>query len=48
MGNDRPDRRVLVEDRDLSCARLYLIEAIGQIIRNGLAVMGVTAVEEMH
>jgi arginyl-tRNA synthetase len=48
MGNDRPDRRVLVEDRELSCARLYLVEAIGQIIRNGLAVMGVTAVEEMH
>jgi arginyl-tRNA synthetase len=48
MGNDRPDRRVLVDDRAVSCARLYLIEAIGQIIRNGLAVMGVTAVEEMH
>jgi arginyl-tRNA synthetase len=48
MGNDRPDRRVLVEDRELSCARLYLVEAIGQIIHNGLAVMGVTAVEEMH
>jgi arginyl-tRNA synthetase len=48
MGNDRPDRRVLVDDRGLSCARLYLVEGIGQIIRNGLAVMGVTAVEEMH
>jgi arginyl-tRNA synthetase len=48
MGNDRPERRVLVEDRALSCARLYLIEAIGQIVRNGLGVMGVTAVEEMH
>jgi arginyl-tRNA synthetase len=49
MGNDRPDRRVLVaDDAELTCARLYLVEAIGQIIRNGLAVMGVTAVEEMN
>ena len=49
MGNDRPDRRVLVaDDPATTCARLYLIEAIGQIIRNGLAIMGVTAVEEMN
>ncbi|MFD1613118.1 arginine--tRNA ligase [Sphingomonas tabacisoli] len=48
MGNDRPDRRVLVaDDPATTCARLYLVEAIGQIIRNGLAVMGVVAVEEM-
>jgi arginyl-tRNA synthetase len=49
MGNDRPDRRVLIaDDAALTCARLYLVEAIGQIIRNGLSVMGVTAVEEMN
>ena len=49
MGNDRPDRRVLVaDDPETTCARLYLVEAIGQIIRNGLAIMGVTAVEEMN
>jgi arginyl-tRNA synthetase len=49
MGNDRPDRRVLVaDDPATTCARLYLVEAIGQIIRNGLGIMGVTAVEEMH
>jgi arginyl-tRNA synthetase len=49
MGNDRPDRRVLVAgDPATTCARLYLVEAIGQIIRNGLAIMGVTAVEEMN
>jgi arginyl-tRNA synthetase len=48
MGNDRPDRRVLVADDPVTtCARLYLIQAIGQIIRNGLSIMGVTAVEEM-
>ena len=49
MGNDRPDRRVLIaDDPATTCARLYLVDGIGQIIRNGLAIMGVTAVEEMH
>jgi arginyl-tRNA synthetase len=49
MGNDRPDRRVLVaDDPATTCARLYLVDGIGQIIRNGLGIMGVTAVEEMH
>ncbi len=48
MGNDRPDRRVLmVNDPDLTQARLFLVDAIGQIIRNGLAIMGVKAAEEM-
>jgi arginyl-tRNA synthetase len=49
LGNDRPDRRVLVADRpDLTAARLYLANGIGQIIRNGLGIMGVAAAEEMH
>ena len=48
-GNDDPARRFLLSDRlDLSAARLALADAIGQIIRNGLAVMGVAAAEEMH
>jgi len=48
VGNDRPDRRYLVPDRpDLTCARLFLGDAIGQIVRNGLAIMGVEAVQEM-
>ena len=48
MGNDRPERRVLmVNDPKLTQARLYLSNGIGQIIRNGLAIMGVQAVEEM-
>ena len=46
-GNDRPDRRVLVDVPELVAARLFLVFGIGQIIRNGLAIMGVTAVEEM-
>ncbi|MCC2975314.1 arginine--tRNA ligase [Sphingomonas sp. PL-96] len=49
MGNDDPSRRYLQpDDPALTCARLFLADAIGQIIRNGLAVMGVEAVEEMH
>ena len=49
VGNDRPDRRFLVvEDAEATRARLALAAAIGQIIRNGLAIMGVVAVSEMN
>uniref|UniRef100_UPI0035C9A7D5 arginine--tRNA ligase n=1 Tax=uncultured Sphingomonas sp. TaxID=158754 RepID=UPI0035C9A7D5 len=48
VGNDRPDRRFLLPDNPaMTCARLFLAEAIGQIIRNGLGIMGVQAVSEM-
>ncbi|HEX8445627.1 MAG TPA: arginine--tRNA ligase [Sphingomonas sp.] len=48
-GNDDPERRFLVvNDPETTLARLSLAAAIGQIIRNGLAVMGVAAAEEMH
>ncbi len=48
-GNDDPERRFLVADRpDITAARLALADAIGQIVRNGLGVMGVAAAEEMH
>ncbi|QIG79815.1 arginine--tRNA ligase [Stakelama tenebrarum] len=48
MGNDNPERRFLLPDQPgLTCARLFLARAIGQIIRNGLALMGVEAVQEM-
>lgn len=48
-GNDDPARRFLISDRpEITRARLALSDAIGQIIRNGLAVMGVTAAEEMQ
>jgi len=49
VGNDRPDRRFLIADNaTITCARLFLAEAIGQIIRNGLGIMGVQAVQEMN
>ncbi len=48
-GNDDPERRFLLAHRpDLTRARLELASAIGQVIRNGLGIMGVAAAEEMH
>jgi len=48
-GNDVPERRFLVQSHpETSRARLSLAEALGQIVRNGLAIMGVAAAEEMH
>lgn len=49
VGNDRPERRFLQADQPgLTCARLFLARGVGQIIRNGLGLMGVEAVQEMH
>ncbi len=49
LGNDRPDARViLANDPELTATRLYLADGIGQVIRNGLHLMGVEALEEMN
>jgi arginyl-tRNA synthetase len=48
-GNDDPERRFLIENNpQLSRARLELARGIGQIIKNGLGLMGVEAAEEMR
>lgn len=48
-GNDDPERRFLIEKNpQLSRARLELAIGIAQIIRSGLALMGVAATEEMR
>jgi arginyl-tRNA synthetase len=48
LGNDRPDRRILVvNDPLLTLSRLFLGQAIGQIIANGLSIMGVEPAREM-
>ncbi|MBU6164881.1 MAG: arginine--tRNA ligase [Alphaproteobacteria bacterium] len=48
-GNDDPARRFVLADRpDLTAARLALARAVGQVIRTGLAVIGVAAAEELH
>lgn len=47
-GNDDPSKRVLLaQNPDLTRARMALAGAIGQILRNGLGIMGVTAATEM-
>ena len=47
-GNDDPSKRIIQEgDPELTAARLFLATQIGQVIRNGLAILGVEAVEEM-
>jgi arginyl-tRNA synthetase len=49
VGNDRPDRRFLqADDPAATRARLFLAAGIGQVIRNGLGIMGVEAVSEMN
>jgi arginyl-tRNA synthetase len=48
MGNDEPAKRIIVaQDPELSGARLFLGQQIGQVVRNGLAILGVEAVEEL-
>ena len=48
MGNDDAQKRIIVaHDAKLSAARLFLCVQIGQVIRNGLAILGVEAVEEL-
>ena len=39
--------RVITEDRDLTLARLGLAAAVGQVVRNGLDLLGVSAPESM-
>ena len=49
LGNDDARRRfVIADDPALTAARLALADAVGQVLRNGLAVMGVEAAEELH
>lgn len=48
LGNDRPDKRFIVADQSgLTAARLFLAAQIGQVVRNGLALLGVEAAEEL-
>ena len=48
-GNDDPAFRLLREDApELTAARLFLAAAVARVIRTALAVMGVTAAEELR
>ena len=39
--------RMLVDDQELSCSRLALVFAVRQVIRNGLAILGVSCPQSM-
>jgi arginyl-tRNA synthetase len=41
------DNRVLTEDPRIKKARLFLVDAVRQVVANGLAILGVTAPERM-
>ncbi|WP_230278927.1 arginine--tRNA ligase [Croceicoccus sp. Ery15] len=48
QGNDDPARRFIVEDDMVNTGvRLYLAAQIGQVIRNGLSILGVEAAERL-
>lgn len=48
LGNDQPDKRfILAHDPSLTGARLFMATNIGQVIRNGLRLMGVEAADSM-
>jgi arginyl-tRNA synthetase len=48
LGNDRPDKRfILAQSPELSAARLFLADNLGQTFRNGLRLMGVEAATQM-
>lgn len=41
LGNDNPERRILIVNNSaLTLVRLFLAKAIGQVIANGLSIMG--------
>ncbi|SMQ62017.1 arginyl-tRNA synthetase [Altererythrobacter xiamenensis] len=48
LGRSETEKRFIVaQNRDLSAARLFLAAQLGQVIRNGLRILGVEAVESM-
>jgi arginyl-tRNA synthetase len=48
LGNDQPDKRfILAQNPELTGARLFMAHNIGQVLRNGLRLMGVEAAYNM-
>ena len=48
-GKDHPDLRFVIEnDRDLSIARLALVDSVRIVLASGLSVLGVSAPNEMR
>jgi arginyl-tRNA synthetase len=48
LGNDQPDKRfILAQNPEMTGARLFMADNIGQVLRNGLRLMGVEAAYNM-
>ena len=47
LGNKHPEYRVVTADREMSHARLLLVEAVRTVIANGLRLLGINAPEKM-
>ncbi len=47
LGKLNGARRVVSEDRPLSAARLWLVNTVRMVIKNGLTLIGVGAPEKM-
>lgn len=39
--------KILIEDKNLACARLYLAKAVQMVLKNGLNLLGINAPEKM-
>ena len=46
-GKQEPTARVLVEDEPLARARLFLVQALADVLREGLDLLGIDALEQM-
>ena len=47
LGTKMPDHRIVINDRQLSQARLLLAEAVRVVIANGLKLLGISAPDKM-
>ena len=47
LGTRRSENRVINQDRSLSQARLFLVEAVRIVLYNGLSLLGIDAPERM-
>jgi arginyl-tRNA synthetase len=47
LGTRRPENRVVNQDKSLSQARLFLVEAVRIVLYNGLSLLGIDAPERM-
>ena len=46
-GKEQSEQRWIVADKDLTDSRLCLINAVQQVLVNGLALLGISAPEKM-